>query len=138
MTVTPAHFGASTSRQPDGPDAARAPRDTRNLGFSLQRGNVATLAGMIAQRMSDCDATQRCAATKPPVAKRHLAAAQKHSRRPLECDIRSDYARFRPDPSARVDRARTHSRREATLTACARGATHLAHREPGFGPPEDQ
>ena len=66
MTVTPAHFGASTSRQPDRPDAARAPRDTRNLGSSLQRGNFATPAGMIAQRMSDCSATQRCAATKPP------------------------------------------------------------------------
>ena len=95
MTVTPAHFGVSTSRQPDRPDAARAPRDTRNLGFSLQRGNFATPPGMIAQRMSDCGATQQCAATKPPgrQTSRASKAAQKHSRRPLECDIRSDYAR---------------------------------------------
>ena len=93
MTVTPAHFGASTSRQPDRPDAARAPRDTRNLGFSLQRGNFATPAGMIAQRTSDCSATQQCAATKPPVAKRQVAAAQKHSEAPAGMRIRSAYAR---------------------------------------------
>jgi hypothetical protein len=37
----------------------------RNVGFSLQRDNFATPAGMIAQRMSNCGATQPASHTNP-------------------------------------------------------------------------
>jgi hypothetical protein len=47
------HTLAQRPSTADGPDAARAPRGTRDLGFQASSaGNVATSAAMIAQRMS--------------------------------------------------------------------------------------